>query len=86
MKVRYDDYSTRNYTLPEVDDTALAGAKTRIKAFNAELADTTSAKRAAYRDTFVGTYDDERKQQGAPIAEITSASYVVTEEEVVYGG
>lgn len=84
MKVRYDDYTTRNYTLDEVDDAALADVKTKIKAFNAELADASSAKRTAYRDTFIH-YDNETKTS-APIASITSASYVETEEQVVYGG
>lgn len=84
MKVRYDDYATRNYTLPNVSDDALDDAKTKIIEFNAALADTSSAKRTAYRDTFIH-YDDETKTS-SPIAEIASASYVETEEEVVYGG
>lgn len=86
LKVRYDDYTTRNYTFNDIDSASTSSIKTKIQAFNAELANTSSAKRTAYRDTFVGKYDEETHTQGAPIKDITAASYIVTEEEVVYGG
>ena len=76
LTIRYDDYSTHNYTFDGVPDEQIAGVATRAQAAN------TTWTQDNMNYSFVRKEDNTlHYSTGVSAVRITS-----TEEEVIYGG
>lgn len=76
LTIRYDDYSTHNYTFDGIPDEQIAGVVTRAQAAN------TTWQTDNMHSTFVREEDNTvHYSTGVSAIRITS-----TEEEVIFGG
>lgn len=82
----FGDYTTRSYTLPDVQSDALSGVKQRVKDLRnvmagstSEIAQTTVEYGQSMLRTFVSA-------DGAPLIDISKCVITSTQEEVIYSG
>lgn len=85
LTFKYEDDTSRTYTVPDVPSSILPNVANHVRALNASLqsADATTPGNAAYsvKHVFIGSDTEEISY----LAKISGAKIVSKQEEIIYG-